>query len=207
MEVTFSDRVLRVYDLEKLKEPLNDKEEEEEEGGRKEEKGEGERGKGGKEIEVDPLQRLQDNVNRMQWKKCTFSGNGNNRFNISLSLIFALFIMFFNYYFFIFSLLCPSSLCCYCSPISSFLLSLSPPLGDGDYICAGSHRQHELYIWDKTTGNLVKILTGPKGESLLDLMWHPVELVILSVSNGLVNVMVTCSDRAVECLRSKFQRT
>ena len=32
-------------------------------GGRKEEKVEGERGKGGNEIEVDPLQRLQDNVN------------------------------------------------------------------------------------------------------------------------------------------------
>ena len=93
--------------------------------------------------------------------------------------------------------------------ILPFLLSssLSPPLGDGDYICAGSHRQHELYIWDKATGNLVKILTGPKGESLLDLMWHPVKPVILSVSNGLVNVMVTRSDGAVECLRSKFQRT
>ena len=48
-----------------MKEPSND-EEQEEEGGRKEEKGERERGKGGKEIEVDPLQRLQDNVNRMQ---------------------------------------------------------------------------------------------------------------------------------------------
>ena len=103
-----SDRVLRVYDLENLKkEPSND-EEEEEEGGRKEEKGEGERGKGGKEIEVDPLQRLQDNVNRMQWKKCTFSGNGNNRFNLSLSLslclspIFASFLyllIFFTFFF------------------------------------------------------------------------------------------------------------
>ena len=95
-----SDRVLRVYDLENLKkEPSND-EEEEEEGWRKEEKGEGERGKGRKEIEVDPLQHLQDNVNRMQWKKCTFSGNGNNRFNIYIyiSLIFASFIiMFVNY--------------------------------------------------------------------------------------------------------------
>ena len=47
------------------KEPLND-EEEEEKGGGKEEKVEGERGKGGNEIEVDTLQRLQDNVNRMQ---------------------------------------------------------------------------------------------------------------------------------------------
>ena len=119
------------------------------------EKGEGERGKGGKEIEVDPLQRLQNNVNRMQGKKCTFSGNGNNRFNISLSLHFLLFLLLCLLIFFIFSLLCLSSLCCYSTPISSFLLSLSPPLGDGDYICAGSHRQHELYIWDKVIGNLV----------------------------------------------------
>ncbi len=67
-------------------------------------------------------------------------------------------------------------------------LPLTPPTGDGDYICAGSHRQHELYVWDKTTGNLVKILTGPKGECLLDLVWHPVRATILSVSNGVVNV-------------------
>ena len=60
--------------------------------------------------------------------------------------------------------------------------------GDADYICAGSHRQHQLYVWDKTTGNLVKMLTGPKGESLLDLTWHPVRPIILSVSNGVVNI-------------------
>ena len=69
-----------------------------------------------------------------------------------------------------------------------FTFFFPPPLGDDDYICAGSHRQHELYIWDKATGNLVKILTSPKGESLLDLTWHPVKPVILSVSNGLVNI-------------------
>lgn len=57
-----SDRVLRVYDLENLdKNPLTGDEGERE-------------GDTGKEIEVEPLQRLQDNVNRMQWKKCTFSG-------------------------------------------------------------------------------------------------------------------------------------
>ena len=90
-----SDRVLRVYDSENLKkEPSND--EEEDEGGKKKEKGEGERAKGGKEIEVDPLQRLQDNVNRMQWKKCTFSGNGIiDLISPSLSLIFCSIIYYY----------------------------------------------------------------------------------------------------------------
>lgn len=71
---------------------------------------------------------------------------------------------------------------------------------------AGSHRQHELYIWDKATGSLVKMLTGQKGETLLDIavgfkknsqaphtdhthfQWHPVRPIILSISNGVVNV-------------------
>ena len=34
----------------------------------------------------------------------------------------------------------------------------------------GSHRQHALYIWDKATGSLVKMLTGQKGETLLDIV-------------------------------------
>ena len=124
----------------------------------------------------------------MQWKKCTFSGNGNNRFNISLSPCFASFIIMFVNILYFFSPLSLLSLLLLFFHFFFLPLSLSPPLGDGDYICAGSHRQHELYIWDKATGNLVKILTGSKGESLLDLMWHPVKPVILSVSNGLVNI-------------------
>ena len=29
--------------------------------------------------------------------------------------------------------------------------------GDGEYVCAGSARQHALYIWERSMGNLVKI--------------------------------------------------
>ena len=81
----------------------------------------------------EPLQKLQDLVNRTLWKKCCFSG-------------------------------------------------------DGEYICAGSSRQHSLYIWEKSVGNLVKILHGTKGEMLLDVVWHPVRPLIASVSSGVVSI-------------------
>ncbi|KAG1585374.1 hypothetical protein G6F47_002995 [Rhizopus delemar] len=55
---------------------------------------------------------------------------------------------------------------------------------DGEFVIGGSgHKaEHNIYIWDKNIGNLVKILEGPK-EPLDDLAWHPVKPVIGSVSS------------------------
>ncbi|KAJ1659032.1 chromatin binding protein [Dispira simplex] len=54
---------------------------------------------------------------------------------------------------------------------------------DGEHVIGGSaHKaEHNIYVWDKSTTNLEKMLTGPK-EQLLDLTWHPFRPVAVSVS-------------------------
>ncbi|XP_013187239.1 retinoblastoma-binding protein 5 homolog [Amyelois transitella] len=106
--VNTSDRVIRVYDTKTVL-------------------------KCGINGEPEPIQKLQDLVNKTTWKKCCFSG-------------------------------------------------------DGEYICAGSARQHALYIWEKSIGNIVKILHGTKGELLLDVVWHPIRPIIASISAGVVSI-------------------
>lgn len=61
--------------------------------------------------------------------------------------------------------------------------------GDGEWVIGGSASkgEHKIYIWDRV-GHLVKILEGPK-EALIDLAWHPVHPIIVSVSlTGLVYI-------------------
>ncbi|KAF8406237.1 hypothetical protein HHK36_008322 [Tetracentron sinense] len=61
--------------------------------------------------------------------------------------------------------------------------------GDGEWVVGASAMkgEHKIYIWDRA-GHLVKILEGPK-EAVIDLAWHPVHPVVVSVSlSGLVYI-------------------
>lgn len=63
--------------------------------------------------------------------------------------------------------------------------------GDGEYICAGSMKQHSIYLWERASGTLVKILHGQKGETLLDVVWHPLRPIVVSISNSVTKEQVS----------------
>ncbi|RSH86986.1 chromatin binding protein [Saitozyma podzolica] len=67
--------------------------------------------------------------------------------------------------------------------------------GDGEYVMggAGNKAGHNVYVWDRDSGVLVKVLEGPK-EPLVDCDWHPTRPVIASVgTSGEVHIWQTSS--------------
>lgn len=58
---------------------------------------------------------------------------------------------------------------------------------EASHVCGGSARQHALYIWETENGAIKKMLSGRKGEMLLDLQWHPSKPALASTSSGLVS--------------------
>jgi COMPASS component SWD1 len=44
--------------------------------------------------------------------------------------------------------------------------------GTGEYVMASTYMNHDVYVWERSHGSLVKILEGPK-EELSAVEWHP----------------------------------
>ncbi|KAN0066185.1 chromatin binding protein [Thecaphora frezii] len=68
--------------------------------------------------------------------------------------------------------------------------------GDSDYVVGGAAHKaaHNVYIWDRSAGTLVKILEGPK-DSLIDVDWHPERPMLASVSNtGSIYIWFTATE-------------
>ncbi|GAA5893792.1 WD40 repeat domain-containing protein [Sporobolomyces salmoneus] len=64
---------------------------------------------------------------------------------------------------------------------------------DGEHVIGGADNKatHNIYVWDRDSGGLSKILEGPK-DPLEDLDWHPLRPLILSTSSlGLIHTWVT----------------
>lgn len=60
---------------------------------------------------------------------------------------------------------------------------------DDQYVCAGSLRQHKLYIWETINGSLIKILHDcDRKEFFLDLAWHPISSTVISISSGILSI-------------------
>ncbi|MCO5553069.1 hypothetical protein L7F22_006590 [Adiantum nelumboides] len=55
--------------------------------------------------------------------------------------------------------------------------------GDGEYVAGASavKGEHKIHIWNSKTGQLARILEGPK-EGIFDLAWHPSRPIVASVS-------------------------
>lgn len=59
---------------------------------------------------------------------------------------------------------------------------------DGEYIFASCSRLNALYIWDKTFGNITKILHNRKGDYLMDVIWHPTLSILASIGSGCITI-------------------
>ncbi|OWZ30165.1 hypothetical protein LQV05_002841 [Cryptococcus neoformans] len=67
--------------------------------------------------------------------------------------------------------------------------------GDAEYVMGGAaHKMaHNVFIWDRESGVLVKVLEGPK-EPLIACTWHPTKPIIASITtSGDVHVWQTSS--------------
>ncbi|KAK6338826.1 chromatin binding protein [Orbilia brochopaga] len=76
----------------------------------------------------------------------------------------------------------------------------------GEYICASTYMNHDVYIWETNKGSLVKILEGPK-EELGFVDWHPTRPMIVAsgLETGRIYIWATNNPQRWSALAPDFQ--
>lgn len=75
----------------------------------------------------------------------------------------------------------------------------------GDYVAASTYNNHELYIWERQYGSLVRMLEGPKEEQGV-IEWHPHKplLAACGLETGRINIWSVTSPQKWSALAPDF---
>ncbi|KAL7269687.1 chromatin binding protein [Rhizina undulata] len=78
--------------------------------------------------------------------------------------------------------------------------------GNGDYVIASTFKNHDIYIWERSRGSLVKILEGPK-EELGVVEWHPTRPVVAAtgLESGKIFIWATSNPQRWSALAPDFR--
>jgi COMPASS component SWD1 len=77
--------------------------------------------------------------------------------------------------------------------------------GNGEYVLASTYHNHDIYIWERSVGSLIKILEGPK-EELGVSEWHPNRPLVAAVGleTGRIYIWATTTPQRWSALAPDF---
>lgn len=75
----------------------------------------------------------------------------------------------------------------------------------GEYVVASTYNNHELYIWERAHGSLVRMLEGPKEEQGV-IEWHPSKALLAAcgLETGRINIWSVTSPQRWSALAPDF---
>lgn len=78
--------------------------------------------------------------------------------------------------------------------------------GNGEYVSASTYKNHDIYVWERSVGALVKILEGPK-EELGVCEWHPTKPLVAAVGleTGRIYMWATSNPQRWSALAPDFR--
>jgi COMPASS component SWD1 len=77
--------------------------------------------------------------------------------------------------------------------------------GNGEFVAASTYHNHDIYIWERSHGRLIKILEGPK-EELGVCEWHPTRPLVgaVGLETGRIYIWATSSPQRWSALAPDF---